>query len=60
MPKKFTNTGLGSKTEVKNLQNIVDVSEVDFKKNDRRDGKYTLWKLLFADTPQPVISIAPN
>ena len=38
----------------------VEESEVYFKKKNSRDGKNTLWKPLFADTPELVISIVPK
>ena len=61
MPKKYTNTGLGRKTEVENLPNIVEESEVYFKKKNSRDGKvYFIWKPLFADTPELVIVKYPK
>ena len=51
--KKRVHTGLGRKTEVENLPNIVEESEVYLK----RDGKvYFIWKPSFADTPELVIA----
>ena len=60
MPKKYTSNRLGRKTEVENLPTIVEESEVYYKKKNSRDGKYTLWKPLFSDTPELAIVLYPK